>query len=26
MAVWYFMPYLWVNHWLGTPSVHLRRR
>lgn len=18
MAVWYFIPYLWVNHWLGT--------
>ena len=18
MAVWYFVPYLWVNHWLGT--------
>jgi omega-6 fatty acid desaturase (delta-12 desaturase) len=17
MAVWYFLPYLWVNHWLG---------
>lgn len=24
MAVWYFVPYLWVNHWLGTlPWSHL---
>ena len=21
MAVWYFIPYLWVNHWLGTSSL-----
>lgn len=20
MAIWYFIPYLWVNHWLGTFS------
>lgn len=20
MAVWYFVPYLWVNHWLGSSS------
>lgn len=20
LAVWYFLPYLWVNHWLGKPS------
>lgn len=19
LAVWYFLPYLWVNHWLGKP-------
>lgn len=21
MAVWYFIPYLWVNHWLGKKSI-----
>ena len=21
MFVWYFLPYLWVNHWLGTYSI-----
>lgn len=30
MAVWYFIPYLWVNHWLGksrvSPATHLKRR
>lgn len=23
MAVWYFVPYLWVNHWLGTSQLPL---
>ena len=23
MAVWYFIPYLWVNHWLGTSHLPL---
>jgi omega-6 fatty acid desaturase (delta-12 desaturase) len=22
MAVWYFIPYLWVNHWLGKFFIH----
>jgi omega-6 fatty acid desaturase (delta-12 desaturase) len=22
MAIWYFIPYLWVNHWLGKLSPH----
>jgi omega-6 fatty acid desaturase / acyl-lipid omega-6 desaturase (Delta-12 desaturase) len=22
LAVWYFIPYLWVNHWLGTFNIH----
>lgn len=21
LAVWYFLPYLWVNHWLGKPRA-----
>lgn len=25
LAVWYFLPYLWVNHWLGE-FPHLSRR
>ena len=27
LAVWYFLPYLWVNHWLGqylSPKVSIR--
>ena len=24
LAVWYFVPYLWVNHWLGKLSCRLR--
>ena len=23
LAVWYFLPYLWVNHWLGNGSQNL---
>jgi len=23
MLVWYFIPYLWVNHWLGTCTLKL---
>ena len=29
MLVWYFLPYLWVNHWLGklaTPEIHGERQ
>ena len=22
LLVWYFIPYLWVNHWLGTLAFH----
>jgi omega-6 fatty acid desaturase (delta-12 desaturase) len=22
MLVWYFLPYLWVNHWLGKSCLH----
>jgi len=25
LAVWYFVPYLWVNHWLGTSLPPPRR-
>jgi hypothetical protein len=21
MAIWYFVPYLWLNHWIGEPSL-----
>ena len=24
LAVWYFVPYLWVNHWLGQSTFHRR--
>lgn len=24
LAVWYFLPYLWVNHWLGKSPEHRR--
>lgn len=24
LLVWYFVPYLWVNHWLGTSSSSLQ--
>ena len=23
LLVWYFLPYMWVNHWLGKSSTHL---